>query len=912
MRSSVRLGRHARNAACRAPRLLLARFALLALVLLVTGDARHARAQEDGARIDAPPPPPVAKQLTRAPELIESAAPIYPAEAAAAGLEGDVLLRITIDATGAITAVTVVTAAGHGFDEAAVDAVRQYRFRPAEFDGVPAPLRVETTIRFRLEELLLETPPEEPTNGANDSANDGATAGTSTIAGIAKERGTRRLLPGVTVLLVEAGLEAVTDGEGRFTLEQVPAGTHRLRALLAGYDRLDEAVTVAQNELATVTLYLRPRGGSPYETTVEAERERLEVTRHTISRRQMTTVPGTFGDPIRVLQNLPGLARTPYVLGILVIRGSNPDDSAVYIDGHRVPLLYHFLGGPSVLNPEFLDSVALYPGGFPARFGRAIGGVVEIETRKPKRDGVHGAADVDLIDTSLYLRAPLGPRVTVAVAARRSYVDAILPFFLPEPEVGSTLVVVPVYWDYQARIDVDLPGRDELSVLVIGSSDVLDVLASDAESSFDLGTSIAFKRLRATYKTPLSGKLTLELSPIIGLDEISFSGGEAFSFKAQERTIGLRERVRGELPSGVTLDTGLDLQERKTRYDLVAPLGDDLRGNGGGGGGGGGDNDPERESEAVTREVDIYSLGGWVELGWRPHPTVRVVPSLRIDGYLLAGEPRVSADPRLAVRWQTAPATTLKSYLGLFHQPPRPEAFDAEFGNPDLLVERAVQTGFGVEHRLTRAISVESEVYYAARSDQVVNVPDVVMNPDGTIEPLFWKNEQVGRSYGLELLVRHEVTRNFFGWLSYTLSRAEEQRHPGDAWTPTNFDGTHNAVAVASYRTDGGWELGLRFRAATGRPETPIIGSTFDADSDQYAPLTGEQRSGRRAFFHQLDLRAEKTFTMKTWRLSAYLDVLNVYNAENPEATQWDYRYRDSAPIRGLPIVPTLGVKGEW
>ena len=35
-------------------------------------------------------------------------------------------------------------------------------------------------------------------------------------------------------------------------------------------------------------------------------------------------------------------------------------------------------------------------------------------------------------------------------------------------------------------------------------------------------------------------------------------------------------------------------------------------------------------------------------------------------------------------------------------------------------------------------------------------------------------------------------------------------------------------------------------------------------------------------------------------------------DAENPEATQWDYRYRDSAPLRGLPIVPTLGVRGQW
>src|SRR5690606_11275830 len=107
---------------------------------------------------------------------------------------------------------------------------------------------------------------------------------------------------------------------------------------------------VAEDEAVEAKLYLRKKGGNPYETVVEGEREILEVTRRTLQRRQLTTVPGTFGDPIRVVQNLPGLARSPFVTGFLLIRGSNPDDSGVFIDGHRVPLLFHFLGGPSILN----------------------------------------------------------------------------------------------------------------------------------------------------------------------------------------------------------------------------------------------------------------------------------------------------------------------------------------------------------------------------------------------------------------------------------------------------------------------------------------------------------------------------------------------------------------------------------
>jgi len=159
------------------------------------------------------------------------------------------------------------------------------------------------------------------------------------------------------------------------------------------------------------------------------------------------------------------------------------------------------------------------------------------------------------------------------------------------------------------------------------------------------------------------------------------------------------------------------------------------------------------------------------------------------------------------------------------------------------------------------------------------------------------------------------VTRNLYGWLSYTLSRSVNNRRsdePDSKETPTAFDQTHNMNAVASYRLGNGWELGARFRLTSGRPETPITGGTFDANDGGFNPLRGDFRSGRRSLFHQLDVRGEKTWLFNTWSISAYLDVQNLYNAENPEATQFDYRFRDTAPVRGVPILPTLGIKGSF
>ena len=111
----------------------------------------------------------------------------------------------------------------------------------------------------------------------------------------------------------------------------------------------------------------------------------------------------------------------------------------------------------------------------------------------------------------------------------------------------------------------------------------------------------------------------------------------------------------------------------------------------------------------------------------------------------------------------------------------------------------------------------------------------------------------------------------------------------------------------------GAWELGTRFRLVSGVPETPIVGSTYDADFNNYDPISGTPRSMRRQLFHQLDLRAERTWTFDAWRFSAYLDVQNVYNAaesrRRPSTTTATARAR---PFAGLPLLPVIGLRGRF
>jgi TonB family protein len=859
---------------------------------------------------DPQPAPRPTGVVTKQPKLLQAVAPEYPPAALAAGKQAKVKVRIHIDATGIVTGVDVVDHVGDGFDEAAVAAAMQYVFEPAEIDGKPGAITVETTINFVIEQQPVEEappPPPPPAVKEGPPNHAGAMKAPVTLQGVALERGTRRKLAGVIVSL--AGMDAVTGDDGSFYFHGIAPGHYTLIAVDPRYERFERPVDIAKREAVEVRLWMRLRGGNPYETVVEGEREQLEVTKRTLQRQQFTSVPGTFGDPIRAIQTLPGLARAPFGLGLLLVRGSNPDDTGIFIDGHEVPSLFHFLGGPSIFNAEMLESLDLYPGGFPARFGRHHGGVVRLETRSTKSDGIHGSAKVDLLDSGGYIRVPLTKNLTAAVAGRRSYIDLLLPLFLPEPDPGAQRVVTPVYEDYQARLDYNLHEQGRLSLFLIGSSDRLHVLQQDAGSTMseDLNSSVKFFRVIGDYTRPLAGDLSLTLSPAWGRDTVGFSGAQAqaagpfTSLNLVNTTLSYRMRVHGKLNPHLVLDTGLDLLNRVTSYEALVPIDDTLINSSG----------VDIPPTQLFRGSQLVGLGAYIDLGIDVNDRLRLIPGLRLDGYILDGQDRSSIDPRIVARYKLDPYWTLKAYVGRFTQPPQPEALDRRLGNPNVGLEHGYHYGLGYEWRPDRVWSVDSEVYFVDRRDLVVFTNDVVDNGDGTFSYVNFRNSGHRRSYGFEALIRREITEHAYGWLSYTYSKTTVQNSSGN-WEKTNFDQPHVLNAVASYKPGGGWELGARFQLASGRPTTPVIGATFDADCGCYVPLRGPTRSARIPTFYQLDVRAEHDWIFKTWSFGVYLDIINVLNIENTEAIQYDYRFRHSFPVTSFPIIPDIGVRGTW
>lgn len=888
------------------------------------GDRGSGAVPRGGAgAVARPPAQPAKPPVIVMPKLTRFVDAAYPEEARKQGLQADVVLELTIDAAGKVTDAKVVEPRGNGFDEAATAAALQFEFEPATRDGKPVAAKILYRYSFTLKEAPTKTPPP-PTTG--------------NLGGSLRIGGTNTPLAGAEVVVTGPGGEqkrVVTGADGRWELPGVPPGKYRVRASAEGFQATEAEEEVVVGEATDATYRLAPAAEEGVlEVVVQGERPPREVTRRTIERREINRIPGTSGDALRSIQSLPGVARPPGLAGLLIVRGSAPEDTETFVDGASVPLIYHFGGLSSTIPTELLERIDFYPGNFSARYGRVMGGIVDVGLREPdtsctgpygkpseEKGCYHGLAQVDLIDARVLAQGPLGPLKgwSFAAGARRSWIDAWIKPVLEEAGAGVTSA--PVYWDYQVITEHRPSKNSRLSLRAYGSDDRLEILirdpaANDPAFGGNLRFRVAGHRVQALYTAQLSNEVDLTSMAATGKDLIRFSIGN-FLFDLDVYPISVRNELGFKLTRGFKLNAGFDWAVAPVDVTVRAPPPPRP-----------GEPDPgpfaTRPPRETKQSLVAYRPAWYLEGEVTPSRRLRIVPGLRIDYARDSGHSDLS--PRINARYDLISPTdgedeasfagrrklrtTVKGGIGVFHQPPQFQETDEVFGTPGLVSNRSIHYSVGVEQELTRQIEVGVEGYYKDLSELVSRAP----NATGAFT---YGNEGEGYVVGMETLIKYKPDSRFFGWLAYTLSRSVRKDSPDDEERLFQFDQTHNLIVLGSYRLGRGWEFGARFRVVSGPLETPVLGppalpALYAADAGAYVPLQGKAFSRRLPLFHQLDLRVDKGWQFRDWRLSAYLDVQNAYNNAAVEAVVYNYNFSQQSFQTGLPILPSLGLRGEF
>ena len=253
------------------------------------------------------------------------------------------------------------------------------------------------------------------------------------------------------------------------------------------------------------------------------------------------------------------------------------------------------------------------------------------------------------------------------------------------------------------------------------------------------------------------------------------------------------------------------------------------------------------------------------------------------------------------------PRTTLRLSFGI------EKLLTKGFGNPKLEAEGARQFMLGTEAHFTDAISLDVQLYYKDLFNQArATLGETSAQLDLDSVDLRYTSIGHGRSYGAEILLRHALTKNFFGWIAYSLSRVERDFAGGTVYGLSQYDQPHNLIVVASYKLPFDFIVGAKIRYTSGPLTRPIKASIYDANGNYFFPIQASQYSRRLPDFFQLDLRIDKRFVLRDFMFAIYLDVQNVTYQRNVEAVLNSYDYSEQAYLTGLPILPVLGLRAEF
>jgi TonB family protein len=662
------------------------------------------------------------------------------------------------------------------------------------------------------------------------------------------------------------------------------------------------------------------RARQPHPIEIQVRGLKMEPSRTaTLSRAEVRQIPGTFGDPFRAIEIMPGV--TPIISGLpfFFIRGAPPGDVGYFLDGIRVPLLFHIGVGPSVIHPALIDRVDLYPGGYPARFGRFSGGVVSGETVPPASE-LHGEYNLRLFDAGALIETPFDEhRGELLLAGRYSYTAALLSLLNSTSELD--------YWDYQARANYALGPKDTVGLFAFGSYDYLGERTSTQTITL-FGTE--FHRLDLRYDHQLSEDGKIRLAVTGGID-LSRLPDDRF---VRDRSLGTRSESSFRLSPDALLRVGSDVQ--LDAYDVqfnagaLGPAAARVAGL-----------FPTRTDLAAGTRADLV-----LSLGER----LQVTPGVRLDYYSSQGNGAIGVDPRFSTRLEVTKRLNLLSTFGLAHQPPAFVVPLPGFQPGGLRggLQLAVQQSAGLEYDLGDATSATATVFHNGffdMSDPLGSTqmtvggcppgsfPDMTLGGDRGSEPSSGRARDCGKapltflplgtvgpdnsgggagdggtraanaleartngySYGLELFLKRRLTSRIGGFVSYTLSRSV--RTFGNQQFVATFDRTHVANAAIAYNLGRNWRAGTRVMFYTGLPKA----------SDPTDPS-----STRLPAFFRLDLRLEKRWQLsrRMW-LSFIAEWMNATLSKEAISTTCTLQGCQTQTV-GPITIPSLGIEGGF
>lgn len=733
-----------------------------------------------------------------------------------------------------------------------------------------------------------------------------------TLSGTVKDSKNNETLIGVNIFIPSLKIGTTTNEYGFYSIA-VPKGEYEIEVSYIGYQSIQQNITLNQNTKTNFSI--SESGQELQEVIITDNRNKInikspEMSVNRLSIAAIKKMPVVLGevDVLKSILLLPGVTNAGEGASGFNVRGGGADQNLILLDEATIFNSSHVFGFFSVFNPDAVKDLKLYKGGIPARYGGRASSVLDIYQKDGSSKDFHMNGGIGLISSRLLAEGPIvKDKGSFLIGGRASYAHLFLKF--SEEDKNNSAY----FYDLNTKLSYKLNDNNSLYLSGYFGRDVFSLNKSFTNI---YGNSTLNLRWNHLYSSKLFSNLSLIYSDYyygLDLDYVGFkwdSGIKNYNIKYDFKhyisdkfklnyglngiyyefnpgTIKPTDSDSGINPDqldkkyafepSVYLDAESQISKKITlsygiRYSLFYRLGASTI-----------NYYDNNQAVVFNTDMQIYEKG-------TPTSTQYFGKNKMIQSYN-------NFEPRFAVSYQLNDNQAIKAsynrmaqYLQLISNTSSPTPLDVWMPSDNYIKPQIADQGaIGYFRNIKNgAYSLEVETYYKKIQNRLDYIDGADLIANNAVEQVILNGQM--RSYGLEIMVKKNEGK-FNGWISYTLSKSEQQtpgRTPEEIginngqWYSSAYDKTHNLAVTSAYNLNEKWSFGANFILQSGQPVT------YPNGQYEYLGITvpsyGLRNKNRLPAYHHLDVSATLTPRKnkgRNWKAEWVFSIYNLYNRMN-------------------------------
>ncbi len=739
-----------------------------------------------------------------------------------------------------------------------------------------------------------------------------------TIRGFVYDKVTGEPILFANVILKGTSKGSTTNENGYFVISKLSAGSYQLMIKYIGYKEIEEAITIEKGKITSKNFYLEKNSvelktvnitASKYEAKTETKASVIKLTPQDIER--IPTIGGQ-ADIAQYMQVLPGVVFTGDQGGQLYIRGGEPIQNKVLLDGLTIYNPFHSIGLFSVFDNEIIKKADIYTGGFGAEFGGRISSIMDISTKDGNKSRIGGKFNAGTFGTNLTLEGPLKKlsdnsksSASFIFSAKHSYLEQTSKIFYKYVDKNG----LPFnFTDLYGKMTYSAPNGSKVSLFGFNFND--EVNQYKALSDFKW----VGKGLGSTFII-IPGTSSILLEGRVGYSSYLSSLNESTH---PERTSSVSGYQIGfdllDVKGNNYIKYGLEINSFTTDFHFTNSVAKVI------------------EQKEYTTEMAAYVKMKYIINKWILEPSLR--------GHYYASLSEFSPEPRLAIKYNASNQLRFKLAGGIYAQNlisasnqrdvvnlfygilSSPENLPKEFDGKKITskLQHAQHVILGMEYDLTDKLTANVEGYFKNFS-QITGINRNKLFDENThqdVDDQYKKDFIVekGNAYGLDFLLKYQTNR-LYVWAVYSLGFVN--RNDGITEYVPLFDRRHNVNLTANYQLGkrNDWELSFRWNLGSGFPFTQTQGAYGMVDfsngietdyttvNEDFELIYADYNNARLSYYHRLDMGLKKIFFLSQHsKLNLNFGITNIYNRKNI----FYINRIEQKRVNQLPILPNFSI----